>query len=598
VDKSKLSETDICEKFISPALAAAGWSIHEQILREYPLRPGRMVVRGQKAFRDKRTVLRADYVLFWKGNIPLAVIEAKDNNHAVGAGMHQAISYGELLDVPFAFTSNGDGFVFRDATLGTGELESNLGLDAFPSPKSLWLRLCAHKGWTPEVEAITSQDYAPSKTPRYYQIQAINRTVEAIARGQRRVLLVMATGTGKTYTAFQIIHRLWKSPWRADKPSGQKRILFLADRNILIDQTMVNDFRPFKGAMAKLSPNAKGIERVDSTGTFIEELDLAVSKATKQVDKSYEIYLSLYQAVSGTDEESNIYKQFSPDFFDLIVVDECHRGSADEDSAWREILDYFSGATQIGLTATPKETKDISNTEYFGEPVYTYSLKQGIDDGYPTVAEEEAPFDIPASWAWVRLGNLSLTSDSGWSPQCASEARVGTNWGVLKVSAVSWGVFKPDENKALPAGLEARPECEVRTGDFLISRANTEELVARSVLVTQTPPKLMMSDKIVRFSFPDEVNREYINLANGCEAARAYYARNASGTSSSMKNVGREVMCNLPIPFPPLPQQSRIVARVRHLFGLVDQLESGLDAARSKAARMLAAVLDELTARP
>lgn len=383
MDKSKLSETDICEKFISPALAAAGWNLHEQILREYALRPGRMVVRGQKAGRDRQSVLRADYVLFWKANIPLAVIEAKDNTQPVGAGMQQAMRYAQLLDVPFVFSSNGDGFVFRDATLATGELETNLALDAFPSPEILWQRLCAHKGWSLEVQAIAAQDYAPSKTPRYYQINAINRAVEAIARGQQRVLLVMATGTGKTYTAFQIIHRLWKSPWRADKPSGQKRILFLADRNILIDQTMVNDFRPFKGAMAKLSPNAKGIERVDATGkTFTEDLVPAVNKRTKQVDKSYEIYLSLYQAVSGTEEAQNIYKQFSPDFFDLIVVDECHRGSADEDSAWREILDYFSAATQIGLTATPKETKDASNTEYFGEPVYTYSLRQGIEDGY------------------------------------------------------------------------------------------------------------------------------------------------------------------------------------------------------------------------
>ena len=384
MDKSKLSETDICEKFISPALVQAGWDVIEQILREYPLRLGRMVVRGQRASRDKKSVVRADYVLFWKANIPLAVIEAKDNNHAVGSGMQQALGYADLLEVPFVFSSNGDGFVFRDATLATGTLETSLGLDEFPTPAELWARLCVHKGWTPEVQAITAQPYSPSKTPRYYQLNAINRTVEAIARGQDRILLVMATGTGKTYTAFQIIYRLWKSSWKAGKTSGQKRILFLADRNILIDQTMVNDFRPFKGAMAKLSPNAKGVERVDATSGkhFIEDLDVAVNKTTKQVDKSYEIYLSLYQAVSGTEEEQNIYKQFSPDFFDLIVVDECHRGSADEDSAWREILTYFQGATQIGLTATPKETEHISNTEYFGEPVYTYSLKQGIEDGY------------------------------------------------------------------------------------------------------------------------------------------------------------------------------------------------------------------------
>ena len=377
MEKSGFSEADICEKLITPAIQQAGWDTIEQIYREYTLRPGRVVVRGHKASRDKKSVLRADYVLFYKTSIPLAVIEAKDNHHAMGAGMPQAINYAELLNVPFSFSSNGDGFVFRDATMESGTLETNLTLEEFPSPSELWERLCAWKGWSPEVRKVTEYPYSPSKTPRYYQLNAINLTVEAIARRQQRILLVMATGTGKTYTAFQIIWRLWKS-------GAKKRILFLADRNILIDQTMVNDFRPFKGAMAKLSPNAKGVERVDaSTGKhFVEELDVAVNKITKLVDKSYEIYLSLYQAVSGTEEEQNIYKQFSPDFFDLIVVDECHRGSADEDSAWREILRYFSGATQIGLTATPKETKEISNTEYFGEPVYTYSLRQGIEDGY------------------------------------------------------------------------------------------------------------------------------------------------------------------------------------------------------------------------
>ncbi|CAN7343050.1 DEAD/DEAH box helicase family protein [Acidovorax delafieldii] len=376
MDKTKLSESDICDKYIRPAMEQAGWNGLDQIFREYPLRAGRVVVRGSKAYRDKSTVLRADYALFYKANIPLAVVEAKDNKHAVGAGMGQALNYAQLLDVPFSFSSNGDGFVFRDATLATGVLEQNLSLDEFPSPQELWNRYCAWKGWSAEESRVAGFDYAPNKTPRYYQLNAVNRAVEAIAAGQNRVLLVMATGTGKTYTAFQIIWRLWKS-------GSKKRILFLADRNILIDQTMVNDFRPFKGAMAKLSPNAKGVERVDAQGTVsVEDVDLAVNKTTKLVDKSYEIYLSLYQAVTGTEEERNIYKQFSPDFFDLIVVDECHRGSAAEDSAWRDILTYFGSATQIGLTATPKETKDVSNTDYFGEPVYTYSLKQGIEDGY------------------------------------------------------------------------------------------------------------------------------------------------------------------------------------------------------------------------
>ncbi len=366
--KKQLSESDICDKYIRPAMVAAGWNGMDQLYREFPLRAGRVVVRGQQARRDQSTVLRADYALFYKANIPLAVVEAKDNRHAMGAGMGQAIQYAELLGVPFAFTSNGDGFVFRDATLADGVLERNLTLDEFPSPQELWNRYCAWKGWSDEVRRVAAFDYAPAKTPRYYQLNAINRTVEAIASGRKRALLVMATGTGKTYTAFQIIWRLWKS-------KTSKRILFLADRNILIDQTMVNDFRPFKGAMAKLSPNAKGVERVD-------EVELAVNKSTKRVDKSYEIYLSLYQAVTGTEAERNIYQQFSPDFFDLIVVDECHRGSAAEDSAWREILTYFGSATQVGLTATPKETAEVSNTDYFGAPIYTYSLKQGIEDGF------------------------------------------------------------------------------------------------------------------------------------------------------------------------------------------------------------------------
>lgn len=405
MDKKKLSESDICDKFIRPAMEQAGWHGMDQIYREYPLRAGRVVVRGKKAQRDKSTVLRADYALFYKINIPLAVVEAKDNSQAMGSGMSQAINYAQLLDVPFIFSSNGDGFVFRDATLSDGVLERNLSLDEFPSPAALWEKYCVWKGWTPEVRQVAGFEYAPSKTPRYYQLNAINRTVEAIASGQNRALLVMATGTGKTYTAFQIIWRLWKS-------GAKKRILFLADRNILIDQTMVNDFRPFKGAMAKLSPNAKGVERVDAQGrVFVEEVDLAVNKSTKQVDKSYEIYLSLYQAVTGTNDADNIYKQFSPDFFDLIVVDECHRGSAAEDSAWRDILTYFTSATQVGLTATPKETEDVSNIDYFGEPIYTYSLRQGIDDGYL------APYKV------IRV---DLDKDTfGWRPTAGMTDKLG-----------------------------------------------------------------------------------------------------------------------------------------------------------------------------
>ena len=385
MDKKQLSEADICAKLISPAVLNAGWSELDQIYREYTIAPGRIVVRGQKAQRNLQSVLRADYLLCHQYGQPLAVIEAKDNCHAVGAGMQQAAEYAERMGVPFAFASNGDGFVFRDASLlFNGQLLTDLGMDEFPSPARLWALFQQWKGWSAEQTRVNGFAYHQGdngRVPRYYQLHAINRTLEAVAAGQNRVLLVMATGTGKTYTAFQII-------WRLLKSGAKKRVLFLADRNILVDQTMVGDFKPFKGGMAKLSPNAKGIERVDANGvTTVDELELAVTKGKKstggkQVNKAYEVYLGLYQAVTGKSGTDDVYKQFSADFFDLIIIDECHRGSANEDSAWREILDYFSSATQVGLTATPKETEDASNIHYFGEPVYTYTLKEGIEDGF------------------------------------------------------------------------------------------------------------------------------------------------------------------------------------------------------------------------
>lgn len=346
LNKKELSERDICTKFITPAIReVAGWN-DLQFFEEFTL--GKIFVRGKAVMRGERD--RADYILFYKKNLPIAIIEAKDNNHEIGAGMMQALRYAEMLDIPFAYSSNGDGFVEHDRTRTKGELERELGLADFPSPQELWQRYQAWKQFTPEQTQLVTQPYhLGDKPPRYYQQVAINRTIEAIARGQNRILLVMATGTGKTYTAFQIMWRLWKA-------GKKKRILFLADRNILVDQARTNDFKAFGQAMTKITD--------------------------RTVDKSYEIYLSLYQAVSGAQETQNIYKQFSPEFFDLIFVDECHRGSAAEDSAWREILEYFSSATQIGLTATPKETADVSNMEYFGEPVYTYSLRQGIEDGF------------------------------------------------------------------------------------------------------------------------------------------------------------------------------------------------------------------------
>ncbi|AVD58246.1 DEAD/DEAH box helicase family protein [Morganella morganii subsp. morganii] len=349
VNKTNMSETDIISKFILPAVKDAGWDDLTQIRQEVKLRDGKIVVRGKLASRIK--VKSADIVLYHKPNLPLAVIEAKANKHAISKGMQQGLDYAGLLDVPFVFASNGDGFIFHDKT-NPQQLESEITLDAFPAPELLWQKYCDWKGFTQQQLPVISQDYyddGSGKSPRYYQMRAINRTIDAVSAGKNRILLVMATGTGKTYTAFQIIWRLWKA-------RNKKRILFLADRNILVDQTKNNDFQPFGTAMTKV------------TG--------------RTIDPAYEVHLALYQAITGPEENQKAYKQVAPDFFDLIVIDECHRGSASEDSAWREILEYFGSATQIGLTATPKETEDVSNIDYFGEPVYTYSLKEGIEDGF------------------------------------------------------------------------------------------------------------------------------------------------------------------------------------------------------------------------
>ncbi len=349
VNKKVLTETDIITKFIMPAVKSAGWDDMTQIRQEVKLRDGKVIVRGMAAAR--KTVKSADIVLYHKPSIPLAVIEAKANKHEVGKGIQQGLDYARLLDVPFVFASNGDGFIFHDKT-NLNQLESEISLDDFPSPTELWSKYSAYKGFTETQLPIVTQDYyddGSGKSPRYYQLQAINKTVEAVSSGQDRVLLVMATGTGKTYTAFQIIWRLWKA-------KAKKRILFLADRNVLVDQTRINDFQPFGQAMTKI------------TG--------------RKIDPAYEVHLALYQALTGPEESQKAYKQVDRDFFDLIIIDECHRGSAAEDSAWREILEYFNAATQIGLTATPKETDEVSNIDYFGEPVYMYSLKEGIEDGF------------------------------------------------------------------------------------------------------------------------------------------------------------------------------------------------------------------------
>jgi type I restriction enzyme, R subunit len=380
MNKKDLSERDICTKFITPAIEKAGWDRLTQLLEEVTFTDGKIYVRGKLTARGARK--RADYILYYKPNIPIAIIEAKDNKHTVRAGIQQALEYAKILDIPFVFSSNGDGFVFHDKTKQSEAIETELDLDSFPSPETLWNKLNQFRGIvTEEAEKVVGQDYyfdGSGRNPRYYQQIAVNRAVEAIAKGQDRILLVMATGTGKTYTAFQIIHRLWKS-------GAKKRILFLADRNALIDQTRRGDFKHFKDKMTVVK--------------------------NRMIDKSYEVYLALYQGLSGSDEEANAYKQFSPEFFDLIVIDECHRGSAKEDSSWREILNYFKKATHIGLTATPKETNEVSNSEYFGDPIYTYSLKQGIDDGFL------APYRV------VRV-NLNIDAE-GWRPEVGKKDKDG-----------------------------------------------------------------------------------------------------------------------------------------------------------------------------
>lgn len=347
IDKKQLSEQDIRTKFITPAIKNAGWDEMTQLREEVYFTAGRIEVQGKIVKRGEAK--KADYILYHKHNFPIAVIEAKDNKHSISSGIQQAQNYAELLDIPFAYSSNGDGFLEHDFFTGK---ERKLSLEELPNPAELFERYKKAKGIDQEIEKVINTPYysdGSGKTPRYYQEVAINRTIEAVAKGQKRIMTVMATGTGKTMVAGQIIWRLWKS-------RKAKRILFLADRNILVDQTMVNDFKHFGDKMIKIQRG--------------------------KISKAHEIYLGLYQSLTSNDEERNAYKEFSPDFFDLIIIDECHRGSASADSAWREVLSYFDNAVHIGLTATPKETNKISNQEYFGEPIYTYSLKQGIDDGF------------------------------------------------------------------------------------------------------------------------------------------------------------------------------------------------------------------------
>ena len=350
LNKKSLSEASIISKYIMPSIEDAGWDRQKQIAQEISFTDGRIIVRKKVVTRGIRK--RADIILYYKNNLPLAIIEAKDNTHSIDAGMQQGLNYGEILDIPFVYSSNGDGFIEHDRTKSEGQIERELTLEQFPSPEELWNRYKAHKGLTDDQEEVVTHNYYYDQDcfpPRYYQRIAINRSVEAITQGKDKILLVMATGTGKTYTAFQIVYKLFKS-------GAKKRILYLADRNILVDQTIIGDFKPLKDNINKIK--------------------------NRTADKSREIQFALYQSLTGETEEKKLFKKYSKDYFDLIIIDECHRGSAKDDSAWREILDHFDSATKIGLTATPKETKAVSNSDYFGEAIFTYSLKQGIEDGF------------------------------------------------------------------------------------------------------------------------------------------------------------------------------------------------------------------------
>ena len=369
LSKKEMSEEDIKLQYITPAITSK-WD-RGKITMETQVTDGKINLKGNFVFREKPK--RADYILYLNANNPIAIIEAKDNEHSISHGLQQAMTYAQMLDLPFAYSSNGDGFAEHDFLTGK---ERQFGLNEFPTEAELVARFKHESGMTPAQEMVIEQPYYSSQNtypPRYYQRIAINTTVDAIARGQNRLLLVMATGTGKTYTAFQIVYRMLQS--------GLKRkILYLADRNILVDQSIQQDFAPLEKVIHKIN----------------------VAKDDKSTITSHEVYFSLYQQLVGEDDKEHFSELFTPDFFDLIIVDECHRGSAKEESRWRRILEYFNSATQIGMTATPKETKYISNLSYFGEPIYMYSLKEGIEDGFL------APFKVI---------NIMTDIGDGWRPR-------------------------------------------------------------------------------------------------------------------------------------------------------------------------------------
>ncbi len=518
MDKKQLTETDIITKFIMPAIENSGWDSMLQIRQEVKLRDGKVIVRGQLGVRT--TVKSADIVLYLKPDVALAVVEAKANKHEIGKGMQQGLDYARLLDVPFIFASNGDGFIFHDKTAAKGQpVETEISLEDFPSPERLWQKLRVYKGYTDEQESLATQDFyddGTDKRPRYYQLQAINKSTEAISRGENRILLVMATGVGKTYTAFQIAWRLWKA-------KKKQRILFLADRNVLIDDPKRKDFLPFGDNMTKI------------TG--------------RTVDPAYQVHLGIYQALTGPEEHQKAFKQVSPDFFDLIIIDECHRGSASEDSAWREILEYFDSATQIGLTATPKETEDVSNIDYFGDPVYTYSLKEGIEDGFLS------PYKV------VRV---DLDVDlQGWRPE---DGQVDNNGEIIKDRIYNQKDFDRtlviDERTDLVAqtitAYLQRTDPMAKTIVFCNDINHADRM--RRALVNLNPEQVKKNDKyVMKITGDDKLGKD--QLFNFMDPKKAYPV---IATTSELMSTGVDAKtCKLIV----LDQNIQFMTKFKQIIG-------------------------------
>ena len=585
MNKKTLSERDICTKFITPALDKAGWK--DKFLEEVYFTDGRIRVVGKMTTRGKSK--RADYILYYKPNIPVAIVEAKDNKHTVSAGLQQALEYAHILDIPCVFSSNGDGFIFHDRTATDETIEQELTLDEFPTPAQLWERYKAYKGIvSDEEDTIAQQDYytdGSGRNPRYYQQIAINRTVEAIAKGQNRILLVMATGTGKTYTAFQMIYRLWKS-------GRKKRILFLADRNALIDQTRRGDFKHFRDKMTVIRKRV-----VDVGGK--EELVSSRRRGITATDKAYEIFLGLYQGLTGS-EGVDAYKDFSPDFFDLIVVDECHRGSAADDSSWRAILDYFKGATQVGLTATHRETESEGL-----EPTETGSalllriraekaelIRQGKlrkEKLLSPITDAEKPFELPEGWVWCRLGEIGIMDRGKSKHRPRNDDKLFMNGCYPFVQTGDVAQSK-------------KSDYQIKTYSALYNEkglAQSKKWPAGTLCITIAANIAETGFLSFDACFPDSVVG-FTSLVGNVVSVFVRYYLEVSKTeierfapATAQKNINLGILDELFFPLPSLAEQQIIVAQVERLMAQVSLLEIENKQQQAEVGRLMQVVLRE-----